>query len=245
MDTLWPLMIIVFFANLVESVAGFGSTILALTFGSQFFAIEDLIPILVPLNVVLSLGIVLKYYKDLDARLLLSRILPLTAIGFPIGFYLFQIITGPNLKLVFGIIVVILGSFEFIRAFLKKESQKPLGLLLSAVFLIAGGIMQGLYASGGPFVVYYASRAIKNKSQFRTTISMLWLILNLILTANLALTQKMNVYTVHFSLALLPFVIGGLIAGIYIHKKISEILFKKCVYALLICAGASLIVRSL
>ena len=245
MDTLWPLMIIAFFANLVESIAGFGSTILSLTFGSQFFEIEDLIPILVPLNVILSLGIVLKYYKDLDARLLLTRILPLCGIGFPIGLYLFQIVTGPKLKLAFGFIVVLLGAFELIRTFSTKESQKPLGFLQSAVFLIAGGIMQGPYASGGPFVVYYASRAIKNKSQFRTTISMLWLILNFILTTNLALTQKMNAYTLQFSLALLPFVLAGMIVGIYIHKKISEVVFKKFVYALLVCAGTSLIVRSL
>ncbi len=246
MDSLSPIMLIVFISNAVESIAGFGSTILALILGAQFFPIEDLIPILVPLNVLLSAYIVLRYRNDIHWKLLQTRILPFTLIGMPIGIAIFRLAPGPSLKLAFGVIVVTLGVFELIRG-LKSENTplKPLGLWGSAGFLIAGGVMQGLYASGGPFVVYFFSRAVQGKGAFRTTLSFLWLVLNIILTTSLILSSKINAYTIQFTLYLLPFVLAGIFVGTRVHDWVSERQFKLGVYALLSVAGLSLIYRSL
>lgn len=247
METLFPLLIIVFFSNLVEACAGFGATILALIFGAQFFPIEELIPILVPLNLLLSLGIVIRYFGDVDRKVLLTRILPLTGIGMPIGIAIFQNAPSKILKATFGVIVVLLGLFELSRAALRKQSResRPLPLWQAALFLVGGGIMQGLYASGGPFVVYFASREIREKTKFRTTLALLWLILNLVLTASLALSGKMTYYTLQFSLYLLPSVLLGAFVGIQVHNRVSETLFRKLVYGLLIIAGASLAYRTI
>lgn len=249
MDSLWPLMIIVFFANTVESLAGFGATVLALTFGAQFFAIEDLIPILLPLNLILSLTIVIRYWESLNRKELLTRILPFALVGMPIGIAIYQLAPGKTLKLVFGVVVVLLGLFELTRAFIARgkpemAAKKP-SLLQSATFLISGGIMQGLYASGGPFIVYYASRAIPDKREFRTTLSALWLILNFFLTGTLIATNKMTSYTLKFSLYLLPCVVAGMIIGMLVHDRVSEKSFRTAVYVLLVGAGLSLLWRSL
>src|SRR6186997_74289 len=135
MDSLSPIMLIVFVSNLVESVAGFGSTILALILGAQFFPIEELIPILVPLNVLLSAYLVLRYRHDIHWKLLGTRILPFTLIGMPIGIWIFRLAPGPSLKLAFGIIVVILGLFEVIRGLrVQTTVPKPLGLAGAACF---------------------------------------------------------------------------------------------------------------
>lgn len=246
MDSLAPLMLIVFFSNLVESVAGFGSTILALTLGAQYFPIEELIPILVPLNVLLSAYIVIRYRTEIHWRLLGTRILPFTLIGMPIGIWIFQMAPGPSLKLAFGVIVSVLGAFELVRGLKKTYAdQRPLGLYGSALFLTAGGIMQGLYASGGPFVVYFFSRTVKDKGTFRSTLSFLWLVLNVILTGSLILSSKINAYTLQFSFYLLPFVLAGIFVGTRVHDWVSERQFKQGVYALLSVAGLSLIYRSL
>lgn len=242
-------MIIVFFANIVESLAGFGATVLALTFGAQFFAIEDLIPILVPLNLLLSLTLVIRYWENLNRKELLTRILPFAAIGMPIGMVIYQFAPGKTLKLIFGGVVVLLGVFELARGLLARGkpevAAKKLSLAQSAIFLVSGGIMQGLYASGGPFIVYYASRAIPDKREFRTTLSVLWLILNFFLTGTLIATQKMTSYTLKFSLYLLPCVVAGMIVGMLVHERVSEKFFRTAVYVLLVGAGLSLLWRSL
>lgn len=246
METIFPLLIIVFFANLVEACAGFGATILALIFGAQFFAIEDLIPILVPLNLLLSLVIVVRYFRDIDRKTLLTRILPITGIGMPIGMAIFQAAPSKILKAAFGVIVVILGLFELTQTALKKKnSARPLPKWQGILFLFAGGVMQGLYASGGPFVVYFASREIPEKAKFRTTLALLWLILNLVLTATLVFSEKLTRYTLQYSLYLLPAVLLGTFVGIQVHNRVSETTFRKLIYALLVIAGGSLAYRTL
>jgi uncharacterized membrane protein YfcA len=249
METLFPLMAIVFFANITEACAGFGATILAIIFGARYFAIEDLIPILVPLNLLLSLIIVLRYRKDIDRRALLARILPISAIGMPIGIAIFQYAPSRALKIGFGVIVVLLGLFElsveaFARAKCGPSASRPLPKWQGVAFLLGGGIMQGLYASGGPFVVYYASREISDKRKFRTTLAMLWLILNLALVGSLAFTGKLTRFTLGYSAYLLPAVMGGMLVGIFVHDRVSESVFRRLVYALLVVAGASLAYRT-
>lgn len=249
METLFPLMAIVFFANLTEACAGFGSTILAIIFGAQFLSIEDLIPILVPLNLVLSLIIVLRYRGEIDRPTLVSRILPLTGIGMPIGIMIFQSAPSNTLKIAFGVIVVILGLFELTKDALAKkrtasEQNRRLPFWQSALFLLGGGVMQGLYASGGPFVVYYASREIPDKRKFRTTLALLWLILNFVLIASLIFTGKLTRFTLQYSLVLLPAVLLGMVVGMKIHDRVSETTFRRLVYALLVLAGASLAYRT-
>jgi uncharacterized membrane protein YfcA len=249
METLFPLMGIVFFANLTEACAGFGSTILAIIFGARYFSIEDLIPILVPLNLLLSLTIVLRYPGDVDRKALVSRILPLTGIGMPIGIAIFQIAPSRILKIGFGAIVVLLGLFELAtEALAKRKGARPESRKLPTwqgiLFLLGGGVMQGLYASGGPFVVYYASREIRDKRKFRTTLAMLWLILNVVLVASLALTGKLTRFTLVYSIYLLPAVLLGMGAGMKVHDRVSESTFRRLVYALLVIAGASLAYRT-
>jgi len=246
METIFPLLIIVFFSNLVEACAGFGATILALIFGAQFFAIEDLIPILVPLNLLLSLVIVIRYFGDIDRKTLLTRILPITGIGMPIGMAIFQAAPSKILKAAFGVIVVILGLFELTQAALKKNtSTRKLPLWQGSLFLFAGGVMQGLYASGGPFVVYFASREIPEKAKFRTTLALLWLILNLVLTVTLVFSGKLTRFTLQYSLYLLPAVLLGTFVGIQVHNRVSETTFRKLIYGLLVIAGGSLAYRTL
>jgi uncharacterized membrane protein YfcA len=249
METLFPLMIIVFFSNVTEACAGFGATILALIFGARYFSIEDLIPILVPLNLLLSLTIVVRYSSDVDRRALVSRILPITGIGMPIGIAIFQYAPSSALKIAFGVIVVLLGLFELTTEALARKSGKraenrKLSTWQGALFLLGGGIMQGLYASGGPFVVYYASREIADKRKFRTTLALLWLILNTVLVCSLFFTGKLTRFTLTYSLYLLPAVLLGMFVGMKVHDRVSETTFRRLVYALLVLAGSSLAYRT-
>lgn len=249
MEMIFPLMAIVFFSNLTEACAGFGATILAIIFGARFFAIEDLIPMLVPLNILLSLFIVVRYFGDVDRRALFSRILPIAALGMPIGIAIFQFAPSRALKIAFGVIVVLLGLFELSTEALRRSKGKAvtnrkLPLWQGAIFLLGGGIMQGLYASGGPFIVYYASREIADKRKFRTTLALLWLILNLILASSLLYTGKITRFTLQFSLYLLPAVLLGMFVGMKVHDRVSEAAFRRIVYALLVVAGASLAYRT-
>ncbi len=251
MEKLIPLMTIVFFSNLVEACAGFGATILAIIFGAQFFSIEELIPMLVPLNLILSIVIVLRYWRDVDRRVLFTKILPWAGAALPIGILIFNIAPSRALKLGFGIVVALLGLMELATVSLAHRRgaglgnpRKKLSPMQGRFLLAAGGIMQGLYASGGPFIVYFASREIPDKRQFRTTLALLWLILNTALFFSLIFSGKIGAESLRNSAFLLPAVLAGMFTGMRVHERVSEATFRIIVYALLTVAGASLAYRT-
>ena len=68
---------IVAVAFLVEAAAGFGSMVVALTVGALFFPMASLLGWLVPVNLVLSVYLLVCGRQHLDWKFLLSSIVPL------------------------------------------------------------------------------------------------------------------------------------------------------------------------
>jgi len=232
--------LIVLLANAVEVVAGFGSVILAITFGAYFFSLQQLVPVLVPLNFFLGVILIYKYHREINFKKLLNRILIGTGLGMPIGIYLFN--TAPNeiIKPLLGVLVFLLASYELWNSSRPSRSTKPLSPLQAWVFLFLGGIVQGLYASGGPLVVYYSVREFEHKSELRSTLAALWLVLNFILIVSLVGSGKINSESLKWSGYLTPAIVLGFFIGDKIHHRVSERAFRMSVYILLLLAGAGL-----
>src|SRR5690554_8057730 len=70
----------------VEAVTGFGSLVIALALGALLLPVAELLPVLVPLNVLMSGSLVLRHRRQLDGALLLRAILPLMLLGTLAGF---------------------------------------------------------------------------------------------------------------------------------------------------------------
>ena len=240
------LLAVVLAANVVEAVTGFGSTIIAVTIGANFYAIKFLVPTLVPANLVLSGYIVARHRRHINGSLLVRTILPLVAAGAVGGLYLFNTLGTEKLKLVFGVFVLAFSVFQLVRTARMKngENPTPLGRAQTVLWLLGGGIMQGMYASGGPMVVYFASRILTDKSSFRATLSTLWLIINIGMTISYAASGQLTRSTLRMSALILPCILLGIVFGEILHKRIAERTFRLAVYILLIVAGAALVAGS-
>lgn len=242
------LFIMIAVATAAEAVAGFGSTIIALTICALFYPIDFLVPVLVPLNLVLSSYIVLRGWRSIDSRELLGRILPFAGAGLAAGIAVFTLLNGVWLKFVYGAFVLCLSSVELARMrsarYDAPAGDARLPVMKAAPWLLLGGVIQGMYASGGPLIVYYASRAITDKTRFRSTLSTLWLVLNIFLMAGFLIKGKANAATFKVDIILAPALLIGIIAGDILHKKIQERAFRVFVYVLLTVAGFSLTVKT-
>lgn len=234
------LFFVVFVANAAEALTGFGSTILALTFASWLFPLEELLPLLVCLNVILSGYIVLRHPRYVATHILFRQILPASALGFAIGALLFYQLRSPLLKTLYGAFVLALSSYELARmGQAKRQQDKPHPL--RKLWLIGGGFMQGLYASGGPLIVYYASLKVQDKKVFRSTLSLLWLILNTLLLLGYASFGRLSLETVTYTVSLVPALFLGIVLGEYGHRRASTTQFRLMVFSLLAVGGAALI----
>ena len=75
------------------------------------------------------------------------------------------------LKLGFGLFVIVLALLQLRLAFARLQTLRPLATTTGALMLIGGGIVHGLFSTGGPNIVYVLGREIEDKGAFRSTIS--------------------------------------------------------------------------
>lgn len=245
MLTLIALALIVFLAYATQAMIGFGANIIALTLGAHLLELETLLPVVVALNLPLSGWLVYKDHAAVDWPLLLRRIFPIMGAGFFGGVALSYLLHGSALALGFGIVVVALAGWELILLLRKPSPNQALGPAPFAAFVGLAGIVQGLYASGGPFLAYAAARLQLSRQAFRATLLVVWLVLNSLLTVNFAWDGRFNPTVGWWIAGLVPVVFAGLVLGDYAHDRVPERAFRICLYLALLLSGAALIAASL
>jgi len=237
------LTLIVFIAYTTQAMTGFGSVIISVTLGSHLYPIEFLLPTIVPVDLLVNIYIVGKYRKDVDRELLFRRILPLMGVGLLIGIGIFQFVHGELLKKTFGLLVTLLCGRELYGLLRSHGAAEALSRLKYAVSVLAAGITQGLFASGGPLVVYAVSRLNLQKGSFRSTLSALWLLTNSVLTLSYIATGRLGATNLRFWALLAPAIVIGTVIGERLHDRVNERLFRIVVFAILLVAGISIVIR--
>jgi len=240
--TLLLLTCILVAAHIVETVTGFGATVMALSLGAHLVDVEVLVVALVLVAWIQSAWIVARGFRYIRWDLLLTRILPFCALGLPLGVWCFRSLGGESLKLVLGAFVVLVSSMEIYRLFRKGSEAERLPPAVGMGLLGGGGFFHGLFASGGPMVVYYASREIQEKSSFRATLSVLWLSLNTVLIISYAIFGRLIGQPTKLALYFLPALAFGILVGEILHSRVNELAFKMLVQIVLFFTGVSLLI---
>jgi uncharacterized membrane protein YfcA len=236
--------LIVVAAYAVQTATGFGSTLICVTFGAHLIGLEEVIRLVVPISFLQTGYIVIRHRDGIGWSLLLRRVLPLMSLGMAFAFYLLTRVGGPWLGLAFGVIVLALSSRDLHRLrFANADLDKLISRPASVAALFGAGVIHGIYASGGPMLVYAIGREGLTKRVFRSTLSMVWIILNTILIARFAMAGDYDREMASDVLLLVPAVPFGILLGEWVHHKVDERSFKMAVLALLIAAAISLIVR--
>lgn len=241
------LVAIALFAYFIGATTGFGDTVIivTVTVALNLYPLEFIVPTVVVLGFTISLYLVVRHHTGIDRRLLFRKILPVAGLGLPVGLLLFDVVNSSVLTIVLGAVVVFFSTLELILIIKAGESvRKPMSSLQADFWLFSGGVVHGLYASGGPLIVYYAGRSIPDKRVFRSTLSALWLTLNgVMLITNLA-TGKLTARCAWTAVALLPALALGIVMGEWLHPRLPERSFRILVFSVLIAAGVSVLLKS-
>jgi hypothetical protein len=235
------LIVIVFGAYAVETALGFGSVVLAVTFGAQLLPLEVLLPVLAPLSLASSTYVAVRHRRHTRWRTLLVRVLPLVGLGVPFGLLLFHLRDAGWLRIAFGAFVALIAALE-LRG--RGEPARPLRPLAAGGMLALGGIVHGLFNTGGPLIVYVLGREIDDKHAFRSTLAALFTPLTVALLVDYALTGLLHGHALRLAaLCALP-MLAGIAAGEVAHARLDGARFKRAVWALLLAGGLILAVRA-
>jgi uncharacterized protein len=221
-----------------EGAIGFGGTVLAASLGAQLVPLDVLLPAFVPLNLVMSSWLFVRGARTVAWRML-AEVAPPVAAGAAVGLALFHLPGKTWLILAFSAFVIGLAVLELARPAAKELGRAPRFGLLGL-----GGIAHGLFGTGGPLIVYVVRRRLGDKLAFRSTLAVVWLVLNVALLANFA-SAGLYVAPVGETLVAVAIVIvPGLALGDRIHHRLDAARFERAVWVVLLGAGLALAIRS-
>lgn len=207
--------------------------------------IEDVLAAILPVNLLLSGYLVLKYRRSVDTGLILRRVVLWMVPGMVVGMLLFTLREHAIIRTIFAVFVVGLAASELWRS--RRASAADAGALpapVAALSLLGAGIVHGLFACGGPMLVWVVGRELADKARFRATLSAVWLLLNLVLVGNYVREGTLTATSLGASGVMVVSLVVGLGIGEWVHHRLSAERFRVAVFALLLLAGGALFVRS-
>lgn len=246
MSPLGLLAAIVFLSFLVEAAAGFGSMVVALTLGAMWFPVNALLAWLVPVNMVLSAYLVARGWGAIRWAFLARRMVPLMALGLGLGTLVATRAAETSwLKPVFGGFVMAVAAWQLQGALQPHVTPRALPAPARVAALVGAGVIHGIFATGGPLAVFVSARELTDKAAFRSTLSMLWLVLNALVMPRLVMDGAVTAGTLTTSGWMLGPLALGIGAGEWVHHRLDEARFRVVVAGLLLVAGAVLLTQSL
>lgn len=227
----------IFIANIIQGLTGFAGSLLAMPPSIHLQGLETAKVAVNTYGLISSFIVFLSNYKMIDWKEA-RKLLVLMGIGLVTGIYLAgQVPSGILLK-IYAIFVIAVALKEmFYKGNLDFNDTILIGIVLIA------GLFQGLFVSGGPFLIIYVAKKLKNTNQIRGTLCFVWIFLNGYMMLDQFLTGQFTAHNTAVTLIGLPGVFAGVAIGGYLAKILSKEKFLKVVYILLVISGASLLMK--
>jgi len=236
--------LVVLVTHTLEAITGFGCTVLGMPFVSALLGVKTAVKSMTVLAWLLALYFVITKFKKIDFKQF-GIIAFFMLLGMPIGMYLFRAQQNDSLFMMLAVFIVIVSVVQLYKLSTQKEEPPVLtkkGAIPYYLLLFIGGIVHGIFSSGGPLVVLYASRTLRDKGTFRATLCLLWTTLNTIILSTYLIEGSFTKDVTIKTGILIPFVLLGIFFGEKVHDKVDSRRFSLLVFAMLLITGIFMLV---
>lgn len=229
-------LLVLLFANTVQTITGFAGTLLAMPMVMRLIGVTNAKAILNVFTMLACIGIAWQNRRYINKKELL-KIIAGMLIGMVIGIRLFDLCPQKLLLRCYGGMIIIVAIRNLVSA-----RQKELGNVGRTAIILAAGIIHGMFVSGGALLVVYAVFALKDKDEFRATISSVWVILDCILifshyTSGYYNRENLMLIAISVTVMILSIKLGNAL-----YKKIDQKVFMKMICVLLMISGVMSII---
>jgi uncharacterized membrane protein YfcA len=214
----------------LESIFGFGGGLMAQAILGFHIPVKELIYFGMYAGLCSAIFVFATGYKDFSFK----RWLEMAYAAYPgviVGVIIFSVFSSLWLLKFFAIMLIVVALMSMLLKNFKLNG------VASQVGVFMGGLIQGLYSTGGPFILLGFRDRFKNKSELRTTMAAFFITANLLRAFQLLLQGNFEA-DLYFKYwwAALPIALGVWL-GYKIHIKVSEKLFKQGISVLILIAG--------
>jgi uncharacterized protein len=214
----------------IESIFGFGGTIIFLGLSGFFYDFNSLLKLAMIVGLSSGLAVLIQSYKYLSWQHL-AKILIMTIPGALLGTLLISSLASEWLVKFFALLLIIYACFNlFLPNILIPD-------ILKKVLVILGGFIQGVYTIGGPFVLMGYKDHFSSKQELRSTMAGYFFIINSLRVVFYILLggSYLEIVAAYYPIALMVMISVWL--GYLVHRKISEVLFKKLIIIAILIIG--------
>lgn len=239
MVSLALLALVTLVASVVQGTAGFGFTLLAVSFFLLIIGSADAIPLLIIVNLAISLSLLRTLWRHVE-RALLSRLVIGSVLGFPLGLGAFQMADVNQLKIgAAGTILIFVAAAVIFRPAESSASDpQPRFRTASAVGVgsLAGAMTTAL-GMPGPVLMLYLAAVGSGKDAVRAMSLTFFVVAygaSLVLQAT---TVGLNRWVWVTAGLLVPVAVIGALLGHQLAKRVSERAFRAVVLVLIAATG--------
>jgi len=265
--------LVILLANIIQGITGFAGTILAMPASLMLVGYDVAKPVLNALGLLSGIYVFVGHYKSVQWKEFLKVVVIMAVgIMGGMGIKSLLAGQEGVLYMILGAFVIFLavqGLYVTLRP--EKEEMAVSDLkdaeaipvtseeseaeaipessvsyprrLGNFFLLVAAGIVHGIFVSGGPLLVSYLTKVLKDKEQFRSTISTVWIILNGIIFVSDISTGMWTASLWKTGLITVPFLFLGMFIGAKLYKIMSQHLFMLITYVLLFISGIMLLLK--
>jgi uncharacterized membrane protein YfcA len=228
---------IVFFAYMVRGIVGFGSALVAVPLLALMFPLQIAVPVVVFLDYIGSASQGLSNLRLVAWRDQLPLI-PFTFVGVGIGLFLFQTLDSADLAQALGGFIIVYAFYQLLPL---PDLRGP--RLMAVPCGILGGLLGALFGTGGPFYVIYLGLRRLEKSIFRATFAVNFLIDGAIRLVAYAVFGFVSADLMIAMVAALPIAGLALWTGGRVHAEMSQRTYTKLISLVLLGSGAMLLLK--
>ena len=206
----------------IESIFGFGGTIIFLGISGLLYDFNTLIKMAMVVGLASGLAVLIQSYKHLSYYHLFN-ILLLTLPGALIGTYLIDYLASQLLIKAFAVMLISYGFFNL------KWPKILIPKIIKNSIIILGGLIQGIFTIGGPFVLMGYKDNFENKQELRSTMAGYFFLINSLRAIFFILIggSYTEIVISYYPIAILVMISVWL--GYLVHRKIPDIMFKNII----------------
>ena len=233
LNDLLAVIVIICIAAVLQSISGFGFSLLAMPLLSIFVDIQDAV-VIATLCGIFTNAVHLRNDFQFVERSIARRISLSALIGMPLGVVVLTVFSATQMRAIIGAVIVVL-VFLMMRNFVLKTENTNVDIVLGAF----SGLLATSVSTNGPPLVFLLQSKQLDPWRLRATLAYVFTISGCASFIVLMIAGKGSIEAFQYAMLSLPAMYLGTVVGRKARLRVTQEAFKRLMYVLLLATAVS------